>query len=387
MHRAIIFNCIVFFVLTNSYALYGQEEEGEYYLLTDMNVQIDVTSAINNMYNFKFEEADKQYRWLKQEYPWHPLPYFLLGLSQWWRMIPNLSNTKYDQKLEAYMDTAIVLSKNLYKKKERNIEAAFFLAGAYAFQARLYSERKKWRKTASVGKSALKYMNEARGHEDFSPEILFGEALYNYYSVWVSENYPLLKPILVFFKKGDKELGIEQLKTVASNAFYTRTEAQYFLMRILSSENIDRAYAFQVSKYLYNTFPDNAYFHRYYARLLYSKRQFHTLEKVASQIVERIDSGKVGYEEISGRYASFFLGQIYESFGKQEKAIKYYYRSVEFSEKINALETGYYHYSMLALAEIAKEKGERKEAKKWVKKIKKNAKRKSQVHKRARELL
>ena len=43
----------------------------------------------------------------------------------------------------------------------------------------------------------------------------------------------------MFFPDGNKELGIEQLKTVANNAFYTRTEAQYFLMRILTEEQDD----------------------------------------------------------------------------------------------------------------------------------------------------
>ena len=57
-------------------------------------------------------------------------------------------------------------------------------------------------------------------------------ALYNYYAEWISENYAILRPVLMFFPDGNKELGIKQLKTVANNAFYTRTEAQYFLMRI-----------------------------------------------------------------------------------------------------------------------------------------------------------
>ena len=68
-------------------------------------------------------------------------------------------------------------------------------------------------------------------------EIAFGNGLFNYYSIWISDKYPILKPIVSFFPKGDKIIGIEQLDNAAKNSFYTRTEAQYFLMRIFSEEN------------------------------------------------------------------------------------------------------------------------------------------------------
>ena len=46
-------------------------------LISDMKVQIEATEAVNNLYNFKFDKAEMQFRWLLQKYDWHPLPYFL----------------------------------------------------------------------------------------------------------------------------------------------------------------------------------------------------------------------------------------------------------------------------------------------------------------------
>lgn len=247
------------------------------------------------------------------------------------------------------------------------------------------SERRNWRKAASAGKNALKYLEVSKGNEDFSPELLFGDALYNYYSVWISENYPMLKPILIFFPKGDKELGVKQLKEVALNAFYTRTEAQFFLMRILSGDQNDLPGAMQIAEYLSTTFPDNAYFHRYYARLLYSTGRFKLSEKVSLDLVSRIDSGHVGYEATSGRYACFFLGQIYQAFKKKEMSKHYYQRAVVFGEEIEAYESGYYLHSLLNLAQYAKDEEDIKLAKEYIKTVKKKAKRKSSAHKRARE--
>ncbi len=370
--------------LLSFFALSARAQSKAPQLLMDMNVQIEATQAVNDMYNFKFASAEKQFRWLKQKYSWHPLPYFLLGLSEWWKIAPDVEVTKYDQKFLAYMDSSIAIAERLYEHDEKNIEAAFFLSAAYGFKGRLYSERKSWGKAASAGKSALNYLEESRGQNDLSPEFLFGDALYNYYSVWVPENYPLLKPVLLFFKKGDKALGIRQLKEVANNAFYTRTEAQFFLMRILSMEENNPAAALPVADYLAFTFPDNSYFQRYYARLLYSGGRFKQAEKVSLNILAKIDSGMVGYEATSGRYATFYLGQIYQMYNDREKAKHYYNRTLSFGQENEAFESGYYLYALLELAKIADKEKDRKASKKYLNEIKKHAKRKHPAHKAAR---
>jgi tetratricopeptide (TPR) repeat protein len=192
---------------------------------------------------------------------------------------------------------------------------------------------------------------------------------------------------MAFFPKGDKTLGLDQLRHVARNAFYTRTEAQYFLMRILASEENDLPGAMQVSEYLNQTFPDNAYFHRYYARMLYSTGQFTAAERVSKDILIRIDSGQIGYEAISGRYASFYLGQINEQRRDLEQAKYYYNRTIEFAESIDATDSGYYLYALLSLGQIAAHEGNEDLAKEYYKKVKKDAKRKEPVHKRARSML
>ncbi|MEM9678698.1 MAG: tol-pal system protein YbgF [Bacteroidota bacterium] len=364
-------------------------ETDQVILISDMQLQIEINEAMNDLYNFKFDRAEQQFRWLKQKYAWHPLPYFLEGLSEWWKIMPNMNDRSHDEKFMAHMDTVIMISEKLFKKEEHKIEASFFLAAAYGFKGRLLSseERRSWRKSATAGKNALKYMEYSKEHHSLSPELLFGDALYNYFREWVPENYPLLKPIMLFFPRGDKELGIKQLKEVSYNAFYTRTEAQVFLMRILNSYENDRPRALQIGKYLHQTYPDNPYFHRYYARLLYSSGKFRTAVPVAESILTQIDSGKLGYEATSGRYAAFFLGQINETRKNVEQAKQYYQKAVNFSESADAFDTGYYHYSLLALGEIAADKGEKKAARDYLKKVKKHADRADRVHKEARQKL
>ena len=53
------------------------------WLLTDKDIQTELEGAVQNLYNFKFDKAEKQFRSLRRRYPRHPMPYFLLGLSTW----------------------------------------------------------------------------------------------------------------------------------------------------------------------------------------------------------------------------------------------------------------------------------------------------------------
>jgi tetratricopeptide (TPR) repeat protein len=359
-------------------------------LLNDVTVQLQCSQALDDLYNFKFDRAETGFYSLRTKYRWHPLPYFLMGLIEWWKIMPNTKDTSHDKKFLSYMDSTINIAENLYDNyPEYKIEAAFFLSAAYGFKGRLYSdeERRNWTKAASAGKDALDYLEKSKVKQDLSPELLFGDALFNYFSVWVPENYPALKMVLWMFPKGDKALGLKQLKEVSYNAFYTRTEAMVWLMRILNSYENDQPRAFEISRYLHETYPDNPFFHRYYARILYSMGRYSVAEPVCLNILGRIDSAQLGYEATSGRYAAFFLGQIYESHKKPDDAKKYYKLCIRFADQIDAADSGYSLYSLIALGEIAEQQGNKAEAKKYFKEVKKKSGRKDEAFKTAKKRL
>jgi hypothetical protein len=363
------FISLAFILLTaRAFSTTGQPDTVKM-LLQDIAVQFEATDAMHQLYNFKFEKAEKTFRWFRYKYRNHPLPYFLLGLAEWWKIVPNYQVTKYDDGFLAYMDSSIYYAEKMFEANSQNKEAAFFLAAAHGFKGRLHSERKNWRKATFSGKYALEYLELSKGESYLGPEFLFGDALYNYFSVWIPENYPWLKPILMFFPKGDKKLGLQQLKTVAENAFYTRTEAQTFLMTIYAVSENDNQAALPVAKYLHETFPDNPYFQRYYARQLYYTGNFLQSEKVSLNILAKIDSMKPGYEAVSGRYASFFLGQINEAYRRYPEAKKYYQKALEYGKSLEQQESGFYLYSLTNLAQIAIAENKPDEAKKYYKEV------------------
>lgn len=355
-------------------------------LLQNMGVQLDVGDAINSMYNFKFAESERQYRWFHLKVPQHPMPYFLLGLNEWWKIVPNTDNALYDEKCLSLMDSCIYYADKMYDDS-KSVEAAFFLSAAYAFKGRLYSERKRWTKAAFAGKNALKYLEISKGKSELSPELLFGDGLYNYYSKWIPEEYPSLKPILWFFAKGNKAVGIKQLEKTAYTAFYTRVEARYFLLQIYAMEN-ENDKCFELAKYMHQSYPDNPYFHRYYARQAFVNSNFVDAEREALNILEKIKGLYPGYEATSGRYAAYILAYINKNLKRDNTAAKEYFTlAMDYAKKNKASNSGYYLASEMELGKMAEQVGEYEEAMKYYEDVVDNAERKSAQHDEAKKLV
>src|SRR5690606_3003182 len=139
-----IFCLMTLFLFVVSFCAASQnpaKKDSTVILISDLSVQLRCTEALNDLYNFKFDKAEASFEALKTDYGWHPLPYFLMGLIEWWKIMPNTKDQSHDGKFLAYMDSTIAVAERLYDEMPSyKIEAAFFMAGAYGFKGRLYSD-------------------------------------------------------------------------------------------------------------------------------------------------------------------------------------------------------------------------------------------------------
>ncbi len=365
----------LFIVCISSIVCFGQEDDEM--LLNNNAVQIEATDAINNMYNFKFDAAEIYFLRIKTQYPEHPMPYFLMALSNFWKMVPYIDTedfrNTYEKEFLMYIDLSIEKGEALFKKDDKNIEAAFFLCAAHGFKGRYFAENKSYIKAAFQGKSALHYLNFFKGKGDMSAEFLFGESIFNYYAEWLKEEYPLLKPLIGMFPKGNKAVGLAQLKTCATNAFYTRIEAQYYLLHIYNSEENSPREAYPYAKYLSETFPDNPYFQRTYARLTWDLGYYSECEKICYDINYKVNIAMPGYEENTGRQASYFLGRLLFERGELEKSKFHFLKTVTYAQSGDMVKMGYTLSAYYHLGLIEEKTNNNSEAEKYYLKVIENA--------------
>jgi hypothetical protein len=393
MNKSIILILILF--ITH---IFGQTTPSKY-LLQDIELQLESLDGLQALYNYDFAKAEDNFKTLKAKYPKHPIGFYLMGLSAWWKILPNIENKQYDNDLFKYMDSSIVMAEALYKKDNNDIEANFFLAAAYGLKGRIYSDRGNWGKATAAGKSALTHITNNKDESDMGVEFLFGTALYNYYSVWVPEKYPIMKPVMLMFPKGDAQVGINQLKDVAFNSFYTRVEAQSYLLGIyLDVESLNSVsekekqtnnmFCLSLLKNLTADYPNNPYFARVYAKCCYNLGRINDMVEISKNIIQKYESKVPFYEEQSVRLASFFLGYYNQTYTKNsEETIKYFTMSEQVSEKLDAYHMGYYHYSLLYLGQEYQKKGNKEKAKQYYHKVKKYAERSSFAYTEAKKAL
>jgi hypothetical protein len=356
-------------------------------LLLDRGIQISTTEAFNLMYNFRFDDAAREFKWLKVEFPDHPIGDFLLGLNEWWRIVPDTKQTRYDESCHAYMDSAIDKAEKWQKKHKGSKEAQFFLSASYAIKGRLYAEREKWVKSAWAGKKAIKYLDDSRGEENINPELLFGDGVYNYYSKWIHENYKSLRPLLTFFRKGNKEQGIRQLEHVANNAFYSRMEARYFLVQIYAMEK-QSAKSLSMAAQMHSMYPNNSFFHRFVARNSFALGRLQEAEVYARELLDNVTSGKYGYGPNDGRYGAYILGYLaMHRYRNYTEAKTYFEKSILYALENDSKETGYYASANLYLGKIAAEEKRYAEAVKYWGEAMKNADKKSSTYSEAKKEL
>ena len=345
----------IFYILTLICCIniFAQKKDTNH-LLTNSTIQIETIEAIDSMYNFNFEVAEKQYGWLKQQYPEHPLPYFLFALNEWWKVLPNELVETYDQTFLGYLNQTIEKSKALLKLDDENLEASYFLSASYGFKARLYGERGNYTKAATFSKKALNHLMKCKEfNEDLHPEFLFGVGLYDYYREWVPENRKSLKMIMFLFPKGDKEKGIKTLEDVATESFYTRVEAMRYLIKIYSSYEREYNKAWDYINYLNELYPNNAYFLRTKAKVAYKSHRSKECINICNEALARIEKGDIGFENETGRVCSFYLGQ--DAYSKRDtiSAQKHLLSCLVFTEKGPAYSKGHTRRAVDYLAKIA----------------------------------
>jgi predicted Zn-dependent protease len=362
----------------------GDEGPDPNKLLMDRGIQISTTEAFNLMYNFRFDEAAKEFKWLKVEFPEHPIGDFLLGLNEWWRIVPDTKETKYDEICHAYMDEAINKAEKIHKRNKSNKEVLFILCAAYAVKGRLFAEREKWVKSAWAGKKAIKYLDESRGEENINPELLFGDGVYNYYSKWIHENYKSLRPLLTFFRKGSKEQGIKQLEYVANNAFYSRMEARYFLVQIYAMEK-QSGKSLMMAAQMHQLYPNNSFFHRFVARNSFALGRLADAEVYARELLRNVEERRYGYGANDGRYGAYILGYLYlNKYRDNTLAKQYFEKSIEYALENGSKETGYYASANLSLGKIAIEEKSYQAAVRYLSEALKNSDKNSSTYKEAK---
>ncbi len=301
----------------------------------DPDGEAHTRKGIDYVYNLRLDSARAEFTQIVKKQPDHPAGYFFLAMVDWWSIITDFDNTSRDEKFLQRLDRVIDLCDQRLDKDENDVAALFFKGGALGFRGRLRGNREDWVKAANDGRSALPIVHKAYKLAPANKDILLGIGIYNYYAEVIPEQFPWVKPIMIFFPKGDKENGIKQLREASAKASYADVEAAYFLLQILQNYEMKHAEALTMAEKLHAKYSNNVIFHKYVGRCLASVGRWDDMRNTYADIVQRVQQKQTGYDAYTEREAQYYLGLYDMNAGEYDTALRCFYRADDLSRSLD----------------------------------------------------
>ncbi len=322
------------------------------------------TMGVKQIYDIKFEQAEKTFRELIADYPDHPAGRFFLAMIDWWKILLNPDDESHDEIFFQKLEDVIYQCDQVLDKNPDDVNALFFKGGAIGFRGRLRSLRESWLKAADDGREALPIVERASNLDPGNKDVQLGFGIYDYYASVIPEEYPLLKPLMIFFPSGDKEKGLAELKSTAENGKYAKFEARYFLMTLYYNYENNPFKAYEYAKSLNDEFPDNPVFERWRGRIAARKGDYADAAGIFKDVLIKADSGLTGYTVIPAkREATYYVALQYRNTNDLDSSEDYFNKCIEYSKELDKDgESGFWINSVLYLGMINDQMGNRGKA-------------------------
>ena len=299
--------------------------------LPDSAADFHTQRGIDFIYTLQFDSAKSEFNRLIRIKPDHPGGHFFLAMVEWWKILIDLNNKNNDDNFYSLIEKVIQLCDKKLDNNPDDVTALFFKGGAIGFRGRLRVHREEWLPAANDGRLAIPIVHQAYKLEPNNVDILLGMGIYNYYRDVIPEEYPFVKPLVIFFPSGDKMLGMQQLRQASEKARYANVEATYFLIQILSNYEKKFSQALPLALNLYKKYPNNPVFHRYVGRLYSSLGKWDDMYKISTEVISHSLSNQPGYNESTLREAYFYAGLYQMNYLKNDTALQYFYKCDELS--------------------------------------------------------
>lgn len=325
-----------------------------------------VKAGINQIYGIELDKADRTFDKIDKEYPTHPSGKFFKAMTTWWRILLDLDDESMDDKFYDQLEECIDMCDDILDKNEKNVDAMFFKGGSLGFRGQLLAIRESWFKAALDGKEGLNMVFRSYEVNPKNVDVQLGFGIYHYYADVIPKKYPVVKPFMIFFPKGDKEKGLKELELVALSGRYTLIESRHFLQKLQFQfeENMEESRRW--GKALLRDFPNNPNFQKYYGLTYVKENNYPEAVKIFRDIFNKSERGLPGYNKRYKREASYYIGQEFKNRDIADSAARYFIISEKLSRELDkGKESGFLINSVLYLGQLYDMLGQRDKAIKY----------------------
>ena len=326
-----------------------------------------ILNGIDHVYKMEFDSALAIFQPMVNQDPKDPTGPFFVAMTEWWRIYINKEDHFNDDNYLSKVDQCVRLCDEKLDVNENDAWVTFLKGGVVGYRGFINAIRDNWLAAIDDGREGLNLLQKSYELNPQNKDGILGIGLYNYAVDYVVNRYPFLKAVLFFFPKGDKELGLQQLRECASNGKFSKTEANVILcfIHLRYEKNYPEAVTYATK--LTQLYPQNALFKRFLGICYIGLNRYAESDSVYREILTNIDSSKFGYTGPFIKREVLYYYAVGKSRTNQlDDALKYYEQTVKICREIEKdTQTPFHVFSVLGIGVIYDLKGNHNEAVKY----------------------
>lgn len=256
-------------------------------------------------------------------------------MTAWWAINIERDNDALYDAFYKKVEKVEEICDKILDDNDENADALFYKGGAVGYRGLVYSLKDSWLKAAQDGKTALNLLDKANEINPNNPDVKFGLGIYNYFAEFVPDKYPIIKPLMIIFPKGDKLKGLAQIKDIALNSRYAKTEAKFILAYLYSIYEKNYYESQFYSQDLVVNYPENAFFRQLLCRSFIGLSNWQMAIDGWGKVLALCDSNKFGFNEKIRREAHYYIGVSYLGQRNLPEAEKNLLKAEELSRNVD----------------------------------------------------
>ncbi|WP_254561930.1 tetratricopeptide repeat protein [Dyadobacter diqingensis] len=341
-------------------------------LLNDPSTLKLIQKGLDHIYNYEYTEANSVLHQVEKKYPNHPVSYILDAFVMYWQYLPIKDNATKSKEYVGKLNQCLDAITKRYGKNSTDPEAVFYTIVARGYIAMMYNYNGELMSAAGEAKKAYNALITGLKLTEKNPEFYFTSGMYNYYVELYPEDHAIVKPLMIFFKNGDKSLGLKQVDIATRQGVITKAEACFYLSHIYLEHETNFAKALTYTQKLVSWYPQNQIFNMVNTETLILTGKFDEAEKGMNML----KANTKGFYPIA---YNTFQGLIHEKDAKNDSAAQKSYLTALRTPHDDQYTREYYAMSYAGLARIANRAGNKTKAREYYKKVLEKAEYKSLV--------
>lgn len=242
------------------------------------------------LYRYDLDQAERVFTRMVEDYPDRPIGYAHLGGIFWWKALLDKRNKQLARSFEKYTTQAIDKGQALVEKDAGDFYAWLYVAAAYANRSRFkVTITRSYLGAMLAGLKGRSYNARAAALRPDHVDCLMGIGGFNYFSGALPA---VIKPFAFLIgARGDRELGLSQLETVAQKGEYGQTAAKLILLGVYYNERRYDDYSDLLFRMI-EQFPPNPVFYMWLSNAFVQRKRTDEGVRVFNRWIE--EAGRDG---------------------------------------------------------------------------------------------